>query len=209
LDLTILFGLGASLAWHFFWSLGIQPVPRTPSFSSIGGRAVYAGSILGDNDLLPFSAGKKKARSLFGIQERKKDVLRPLEKVGDRTPKPEVFVSDTWPLSRAFQEDAGAQRREFSGRPRDVVFGMSDYGRFLYQADFSDLKRAADRQELRDTIVFDVFLAADGRVKKIRKIAGSGDPSLDLFIQSKINNAVFRPDASARECWITVRFQLR
>jgi len=86
---------------------------------------------------------------------------------------------------------------------------MSDYGRYLYQVDFSELRRAAGREALSRAIVFEVLLDDEGRVVHMKKISGSGDPSLDLFIQSKIDNAVFKPDAAPRGRSFTLRFSLR
>lgn len=202
----LIFGLFVSLVWHVLWTAGLAPAFCDSFFSPVVSRTIYAGSVLVDRDFVARDPGKvPQGKSYFGVPEFQ---AASLEKVGTSTPKPELLFRN-FPWISSGQEPQSVPGKEAEKASRDIVFGMGDYERFLYQADFSDLKRVARREELRDFILFDVFLKEDGSVKKIRKISGSGDPSVDLFIQSKIANAVFRQKTAPRGSWITLRFRLR
>jgi hypothetical protein len=166
--------------------------------------------VLGPHDFLPSPSRNIQKKDAFGASVTKQnDPRTSLEKIEGVALKPEVsFASCAVPENTLAPADVPKGAPGHSART-DIAFGMSDYGQYLYQADFSDLKRAAAREELSRFIVFQVFLDKTGRVLHIKKTSGSGDPFLDLFIQGKINNAVFKPSSAPRNKWMTVRFSLR
>ncbi|MFB3919894.1 MAG: hypothetical protein ACE14U_07500 [Candidatus Velamenicoccus archaeovorus] len=207
----LLFGVFLSLLWHFFWCIGLVPVLSRGPYEKARGQTIYAGAFLKLSDFFPPPSQAARYKSVFSALDRPEGVPRPaLEKIEGDAPKPEILLDASRPsakISGVNVERPDLQKSE--GEAGDVGFGMSDYDRYLYQADFSDIRRAASREALSHVIVFQVFLDDKGRVARIKKISGSGDPPLDLFIQSKIDNAVFKPDAAPRGRWITVRFSLR
>ncbi len=200
-----------SLLWHFFWCFGLVPVLSRGPYEKARGQAIYAGAFLKLSDFFPFPPQTARYKSVFSALDRPEGVPRPvLEKIEGEAPKPEILLA----AARSSVKVSGVNverpdLQKSGGEAGDVEFGMSDYDRYLYQADFSDIRRAASREALSHVIVFQVFLDDKGRVVHIKKISGSGDPPLDLFIQSKIDNAVFKPDAAPRGRWVTVRFSLR
>jgi len=209
----LLFGLFFSLLWHFVWGMGLVPVLSSGRYEKIGGHAIYAGAFLKPSDFFPFRPQVTRQKNAFGILAGSEAVPRPaLEKIEGGAPKPEILLAGV-PSSSAsgrrgpdIEQPVSAKREGGEG---SLAFGMSDYGRYLYQVDFSELRRAAGREALSRAIVFEVLLDDEGRVVQMKKISGSGDPSLDLFIQSKIDNAVFKPDAAPRGRSFTLRFSLR
>ncbi len=201
------------MLWHFVWGVGLAPVLSPRHYGRISGHTVYAGSFLKSSDFQPLQSQAARQKNAFGVFGGAEAAPRPaLEKIDGGAPKPEALLADTRaPASAKISSQVFERPVPQQGVSGDEVlaFGMADYGRYLYQADFSDLRRAVGRQALSRVIVFEIFLDNDGRVKQIKKISGSGDPSLDLFIQSKIDNAVFKSDEAPRGRWFTVRFSLR
>lgn len=197
------------MSWHFFWCFFVTPVFTVSRERAIQGQAVYAGAVLGPYDFLPPSLQGVEKRNAFNasVPEKNDPRISP-EKVEGDALKPQARFAQAGGsrLAAALDKEKDKSVRRAD---QDIVFGMSDYGFYLYQVDFSDLKRAAAREDLSRYIVFQVFLDKTGRVVKSRKESGSGDPFLDLFIQGKINNAVFKPGVAPRERWVTVRFVLR
>ncbi len=198
-----------SLLWHFFWGIGLVPVLSWRHYGKISGRTVYVGSFLKPSDFLPFRPQASRQKNAFGVLDGAEAAPSPaLEKIEGDAPKPENPFAGVRPSVSTKIPSQVPERKRGPGE-EVLAFGMADYGRYLYQADFSDLRRAVGRQALSRVIVFEVLLDDDGRVARIKKISGSGDPSLDLFIQSKIDNAVFKSDVAPRGRWFTVCFSLR
>jgi hypothetical protein len=208
-----LFGLFFSLLWHFVWGIGLVPVLSSGHYEKIRGRAIYAGAFLNPSDFFPSPPQATGQKNAFGIPGGPEAVPRSaLEKIEGGAPKPEILLAGVRQVGAGGNRGPVIERHapeERAGGEGSLSFGMSDYSRYLYQADFSDLRRAAGRDALSRAIVFEVLLDNEGRVVRMKKISGSGDPSLDLFIQSKIDNAVFKPDVAPRGRRFTVSFSLR
>lgn len=194
-------GIFFSIVLHFLWCVGLKPA--LPDHSRVRANAVYAGSVLKDSDFV-FLGEKKRQKAVKFASDVQK--VRHLEKIADFAPKPESPVSK---MEKTFEVRDVVESERLAHASRKVEISLKDCDSLLFQADFSDLKRALAREELRNEIVFDVFLNSSGRIEKIRRISGSGDPAIDLFVQSKIVNAVFKPGAAARNCWISVSFKLQ
>lgn len=201
------------MLWHFVWGIGLVPVLSSGRYEKIGGRAIYAGAFLNPSDFFPSRPQATRQKNAFGILGGPEAVPRPaLEKIEGGAPKPEIVLAGARSVWAGVNRGPAIERpasEKQAGSDGSLSFGMSDYSRYLYQADFSDLRRAAGRDALSHAIVFEVLLDYEGRVVRMKKISGSGDPSLDLFIQSKIDNAVFKPDAAPRGRRFTVSFSLR
>lgn len=90
-----------------------------------------------------------------------------------------------------------------------IVFGFADFDQYVYEADFSDLKKAASRDELAAIAEFKITFDENGRVAWVRKNTGSGDPALDLALMYKLKKSIFRKKWIPAQRPLSVRIRLK
>lgn len=203
------FGLVVSLSCHLFLVFILVPVAPSTYVATAKSQSVFLGSILKESDLIPPSYRTRQERPLILGKEDFSKVAH-IEKPFFFVRKPDVRLG-----SQETQKQGSVSLSPQSRSPKKVLtavsFGFSDFSNFVYNVDFSDLRYFASREELSSAIDFKVILNQKGEVVDIRKIAGSGDPSLDLNVMLKLKVAVFRSSSfswAAGE-WLNVRFKVK
>jgi len=184
----------------------VIPVLKVPFCEPKKSQSVFLGAILRDSDLVFFPSPQKTAGvKPLGVP---KDLSR--ESYFDRTPfelhKPAVLLE---PQALSQKENGVSRVPPVIPREvREVSFGFRDFGEYVENIDFSDLKNYSSNDDISSYADFQVFLTQDGRVAEIKKVAGSGDPAVDLIIVRKLKKAVFKP-LFAKGAWIRVRFNIK
>jgi hypothetical protein len=200
------FGLSISLTWHVLLYFCLVPVLNVPKYVAIKNQSVFLGSILKDSDLIPRQSQPK----------GKKLLLRPLDYsrmiFADEFPvsldnKPRVHLPTD--VFRQEAKGAGVIQANLFETVQEISFGFSDFSSFVSHVDFSDLKKMASREELSGSIDFKVLFNGAGEVKSIKKVAGCGDPILDLYVLIKLKNALFKLYLVRPGVWQDVKFKIK
>jgi hypothetical protein len=84
----------------------------------------------------------------------------------------------------------------------------ADVSRYLEGVDFSGFAYQFSREDLFPFMDFDILLTPQGRARHIRKVAGSGDPALDLACMRLLKKGVFKIPV-AEEKWIRLRLLIK
>ena len=196
-----------SLSWHFFWAFLVVPVVKNAPYPSTRSQSVFLGPILKECDLMPFLASKEYPKGSIPLTYEDFSRQVTFNKYSSLIYKPHVQFTDFIP-KKGIPAVSGPQPL-FLGPIKDVAFGFSDFSDYLYEGNFSDLKKIASREDLASFMDFKVLLTKKGEVKAIKKIVGSGDPALDLCVMLKLKKAIFKSYLTQQEGWLNVRFKIK
>ncbi len=201
------FGLIVSLACHFFLGILVVPVMKDIPDAAIKSSSVFLGSFLKEQDLLPSFIPKNNAVENPSLRFMDFSKRRDFNKESNPVDKPNIFFAHLAPKNR---EPMTVSEKKPAQAVTGIAFGFSDFSDYLYQADFSDLKKMALREELASFMDFRVLLSGKGEVKAIKKIIGSGDPAFDLYVILKLKKAIFKSYLyRQQEGWLNVRFRVK
>ena len=183
------------------------PVIQKQGYTPYTNRSIFLGSILKKEDLSFTDPVLKREHVRSSI--RGKDLSRDeyFKKSYDLFAKPKVArrsVAGVPALGYA-RPSASSLASLITG---NIQFGLLDYSSYLDRVEFAELKRISAREDVSEFLDFRVLLGASGVVRDIKKISGSGDPALDLYIMRKLKNALFKENF-AQGVWWNVRFKIK
>ncbi|MBI5872802.1 MAG: hypothetical protein HZB36_01490 [Candidatus Omnitrophica bacterium] len=195
-----------SLLGHLLWTFLIVPVIKSPIPALHISRSVFLGSILKSEDISGYQSSAFRVEKKFSFPE---DMSRGnyFNKSFSAFYKPKAPV----PLSSEIKELPRSSTLELSSpaaSSADIVFGISDFSRYLDNVDFAELKRVSSREDVSGSILVQVLLREGGLVEDIRVKAGSGDPLVDLYIIRKLRTAVFK-EFLPNSRWVNVRIRIK
>lgn len=199
-------GIAASFIWHSIWFFLLVPAGADMFASSHKSESVFLGSFLTDAD---FSVLKKvRPRGSDSALVFHDDLSRTkhIQKESNLIFKPDV-VSDS-PSLGIEKNNKISRRSAYEPVSDSISFDFSKSGDYFENIDFSDLKRMVSRQELASAVVFRIKVGFMGQVERVDVVTGSGDPALDLFMQRKIKNSLFRLPAASGS-WINIKIFLK
>ncbi len=202
-------GLLVSVSWHVFWACLLVPVAKVgPSFF-VGSTSVFLGPILKDTDLNFLEPSSSAVSATKGIDPVVSAEPRPsyFNKTFQQIYKPKVALADLAVKNGA----ASVLTPSVPASPEanSISFGFSDFGRYVSNVDFSDLKRIVSREDLFPFMDFKVVLDKSGQVKSLKKVLGCGDPLLDFYVMLKLEKAIFKVTPSFPEATLDIRFKLK
>lgn len=168
---------------------------------------IFLGNMLSEGDVMPsplcLAAGVSKTKRVEVLDFSKRGAP---PKISPEAFKPNAAMPlPGRPLGRVVPVVVAGETQE-AGR---VAFGFLDFDQYLYQADFSDLKKAASRDEVAAAVDVTVTFDENGQVVQVSKSAGSGDPALDLALMHKLKKAVFRKQWIPAQRLLSVRIRLK
>lgn len=199
-------GLIISLSAHLFWFCLFTPDLKNQAAALPSGSSIFLGSILKGEDLSGFRIGRyPEGRRFFNAQDSGRSDY--FKKTVPIFLKPKVLI-DPAVINNGHNRPHVSREVESSLAGRDMVFGVSDFSDYLDNVDFAELKRISMREDVSAFIEVQVFLEPGGHVKNIRKVAGSGDPILDLYVMRKLRTAVFK-DLPYQDKPVNVKFKIK
>lgn len=180
-------GLVFSWVWHLFWVFCVTPVVKDGRARPVRSRSVFLGPILRKVDVAPRAPeGQKQPRVLVaGIDAGREDYFSALPKM--QKPK----ARQARPRHKHIDERSRAPKAS-TRHYGPVAFGLKDFTNYVSHVDFNELKRVSDREDISSYLDLAIVVGPGGLIKDIRKVSGSGDPALDLYIMRKLKTAVFR-----------------
>ncbi len=206
-DKALNWGFGVSLCLHALALVVFVPVIRPVSQRPIVTRAAFLGVVLGERDLSFFARAQKgpgSGESLPSVSPNQPRVQ------GLVSLKPQWSSAATLPQGAFSILESVEPRGGASPAPvRELTLDFSSANEYLLGADFKELERLARRREIAGSVDLRVLLNARGQVQEVQKVAGSGDPYVDLALTSVLRRSIFNTERVPGGYWLRVKFVLK